>query len=108
MSDILRRASESFHHRDRKDSTDSTHSTDAPKFPDAAKGPEQEPLNQKPESAQPGSYVNEAFAGTATDNVANPKQRRHWGWGHRQANKPDTKQQPNQDRKDDIDWVLGT
>lgn len=70
MSDILRRASESFHHRERKDSTDSTHSTDAPKFPDAAKTPEQEPLSQKSQSAQPGSYVNEAFASTKTGSIS--------------------------------------
>ncbi|KAJ5346886.1 uncharacterized protein N7506_000139 [Penicillium brevicompactum] len=97
MSDFFRRASDAFHHRQRQDSTDST---DVPKSPDLAKPPEQEPLNQKSESAQPGFHDNEAFAGTATDNVAHPKQRRHWGWGHHPGNKPETKQQPSQEQKD--------
>lgn len=66
MSDFFRRASDALHHRQRQDSTDST---DAPKSPDAAKPPGQEPLSQKSESAQPDSHVNEAFAGTATGTI---------------------------------------
>lgn len=53
MSDIFRRASDAFHHRPRQDSSDSTA---APKSPDAAKLPEQEPLDQSPESAQPDPH----------------------------------------------------
>ncbi|KAJ5117200.1 hypothetical protein N7448_004142 [Penicillium atrosanguineum] len=105
MSDFLRRASDAFHHRQRQDSTDST---DTPKAPDAANPPQQEPVNQKFESAQPESHVNEAFSGTATENVANPKQPRHWGWGNRQRNATETKQQSSQAQKDDTDWVVGT
>ncbi|KAJ5205087.1 uncharacterized protein N7498_005966 [Penicillium cinerascens] len=105
MSDFFRRASDALHHRQRQGSTDST---DAPKSPNAAKPPEPEPLNQKSESAQPDSHVNEAFAGTATDNVAHPKQRRHWGWGHYHVNGPEAKQQSSQEQKDDTDWVVGS
>ncbi|OJJ05905.1 hypothetical protein ASPVEDRAFT_45353 [Aspergillus versicolor CBS 583.65] len=99
MSDILRRASDAFHHRQRQESTDSTA---APKSPDAAKLPEQEPLDQSPESAQPDPH------GAATDNVAHPKQHHRWGWGHRQANKIEAKQQPSQQQTDNTDWVMGS
>ncbi|KAJ5675013.1 uncharacterized protein N7477_004947 [Penicillium maclennaniae] len=108
MSDFLRRASDAFHHRQRKDSTGSTGSTDAPKAPDAANPPQQEPMNQQSEPAQPESHVNEAFSGTATENIDNPKQPRHWGWPHREKSHPDTKQQSSQAQKDDTDWIVGT
>ncbi|KAJ5970414.1 uncharacterized protein N7479_000332 [Penicillium vulpinum] len=58
-------------------------------------------------SAQPESHVNEAFAGTANDNVAQPKQHRHWGWGHDKGSKLATSQQPSQGQED-MDWVIGT
>ncbi|KAJ5812397.1 hypothetical protein N7474_008698 [Penicillium riverlandense] len=116
MSDFFRRASDAFHHRQRQDSagstgsTGSTDATDAAKFPDTKKPTEQEPLSQTTQSVQPDSHVNEAFAGTATGNVANPKQRRHWAWGHHQGNKPGTDQQPTQEHQPqkDTDWVFGT
>ncbi|QQK48175.1 hypothetical protein Pdw03_5810 [Penicillium digitatum] len=73
----------------------------------AAKPPEQEPLNQKPESTQPKSYGNEAFAGTANDNITPPKQHHLWGWPHHQEKQPGTKQQPSQ-KQEDVDWVVGT
>ncbi|CAL5867777.1 uncharacterized protein PFLUO_LOCUS1997 [Penicillium psychrofluorescens] len=107
MSDFFRRASDALHHRQRQDSTDST---DAPKSTDAGEAPQQEPVNQKFEPAQPESHVNEAFAGTASDDKAGPKQRRHWGWPRHEENKPETKQQPNQagEQRDNTDWVVGS
>ncbi|KAJ5610206.1 hypothetical protein N7510_006925 [Penicillium lagena] len=108
MSDFFRRASEAFHQRQRQGSSDSTDSTNAPTSPDAKKLPEQEPLNQKSESAQPDSHVNEAFAGTATGNVAGPKRHRYWGWGQQQGNKPGTEQQHSQEQRDNTDWVIGS
>ncbi|CAP97041.1 hypothetical protein E8E15_002170 [Penicillium rubens] len=107
MSDFFRRASDAFHHRQRQSSTDSTEGAKSPDPPGAAKPPEQQPLNQNSQSAQPESHVNEAIAGTANDNVAQPKQHRLWGWGRHQGNKPATNQQGSQ-AKEDIDWVVGT
>jgi hypothetical protein len=66
MSDFFRRASDAFHHRERQDSTGSTGSTDAPKAPDTAKIPEQDPINKQSQNTQPESHVNEAYSGTAT------------------------------------------
>ncbi|EKV19146.1 hypothetical protein PDIG_04360 [Penicillium digitatum PHI26] len=105
MSDFFRRASDAFHHR--RSSTDSTDAPTSPDVPSAAKPPEQEPLNQKPESTQPKSYGNEAFAGTANDNITPPKQHHLWGWPHHQEKQPGTKQQPSQ-KQEDVDWVVGT
>lgn len=59
MSEFFRRASDALHHRQRQGSTGSTDSTDAPKSAEAKEPPEQEPLSQKPEPAQPDSHVNE-------------------------------------------------
>ncbi|KAJ6128264.1 hypothetical protein N7471_009481 [Penicillium samsonianum] len=97
MSNLLRRASDALHHRQRQDSSDST---DAPKSPDAAKPPKEEPLNQKSQSAPTDSHDKDTFAGTATDDAAQPKQRRHWDWVPHRGNKPETKEQPSQEQRD--------
>ncbi|KAJ5836329.1 hypothetical protein N7447_002355 [Penicillium robsamsonii] len=105
MSDFVRRASDAFHRR-----RSSTESVDVPKSPDppsAAKPLEKEQLNQKPESTQPGSHVNEAFAGVPSDNAVPPKQHRHWGWPHHQEKQTGPNQQPSQ-KQEDLDWVVGT
>ncbi|CAI7620064.1 unnamed protein product [Penicillium palitans] len=104
MSDFIRRASDAFR---RRSSTDSTDVPTSPDPPSAAKPPEQEPQNQKSESAQPQSHANEAFAGVANDNVATPKKHHMWGWPHHQGKQPGTKQQPGQ-KQQDTDWVVGT
>lgn len=67
MSDFIRRASDAFR---RRSSTDSTDVPTSPDPPSAAKPPEQEPQNQKSESAQPQSHANEAFAGVANGTIS--------------------------------------
>jgi hypothetical protein len=122
MSDFFRRASDALQHRQRQGSTDST---DAPSSPDAANHPEQDKINQQVGPNQPDSRGNEAVAGKAAGTIpysqdrsgtysshvgdnAPPKQHRYWVWGHRQGDKPPQKQQSNQDRKVDTDWVIGS
>jgi len=105
MSDFFRRASDALQHRQRQGSTDST---DAPKSPDAENHPEQDMINQQVGPNQPDSRVNEAPGGEAAGNDTHPKQRRFWVWGHHQDKQPLQKQQSNQDRKDDTDWVIGS
>lgn len=61
------RASDAFR---RRSSTDSTDVPTSPDPPSAAKPPEQEPQNQKSESAQPQSHANEAFAGVANGTIS--------------------------------------
>ncbi|KAJ5656526.1 hypothetical protein N7507_008476 [Penicillium longicatenatum] len=117
MSDLFRRASEAFHPRQRQGSADST---EAPDPPDARKPSEPELFKQTSEPSRPESHVNEAIAGTAngtillsivcipaSDNVALPKQRRHWGWGNHQGKHAEKKGQPSQNQKDN-DWIIGT
>ncbi|CAI7584321.1 unnamed protein product [Penicillium glandicola] len=105
MSDILRRASDAFHNRQRQDSTGSM---DAPTSPDAAKPPVQEPMNQKPEPAQPDSHAKGPVATSAND-VEHPKHRRHWGWGYQHGKSPEAKQQPQSSQEQrDHDWIFGT
>ncbi|KAJ5998040.1 hypothetical protein N7499_005580 [Penicillium canescens] len=104
MSDILRRASDAFHNRQRQDSTGSM---DAPTSPDAAKPPVQEPMNQKPQSAQPDSHAKDPVA-TSANGVEHPKHRRHWGWGYH-GKSPEAKQQPQSSQEQrDNDWIFGT
>ncbi|KGO75364.1 hypothetical protein PITC_001640 [Penicillium italicum] len=105
MSEFIRRASDAFHRR--RSSTDSTDAPTTPDPPSAAKPPEQEQLNQKAESTQPKSYMNEAFAGTANDNVVPPKKHHIWGWPHHDGKQSGTKQQPSQ-KQEDTDWVVGS
>ncbi|KAJ5753538.1 uncharacterized protein N7511_007691 [Penicillium nucicola] len=109
MSDFLRRASDAFHHRERQDSTSSTGSAgsmDAPISPNAAKLPEQQPANQKFESAQPASQASNPSADTATKDLKN---RHSWGWGNKHGKIPDSKQQPNQKPKDSSnDWIFAS
>ena len=69
MSDFFRRASDALHHRPRQGSADST---DAPKSPDAVNHPEPDMLNQQVGPDQPGSRVNETFAGGAAGTVPRP------------------------------------
>ncbi|KAJ5414750.1 hypothetical protein N7509_001377 [Penicillium cosmopolitanum] len=108
MSDFFRRASDAFHNRQRQDSTGST---GAPTSPDAAKSPE-EPLNERSGSVQSESHVNEAFAGTATTDTAQPTTKKHypWGWKRHQENAPEKRKPSVSDevKKDDVDWVIGT
>lgn len=125
MSDFFRRASDALQHRQRQDSTDSTN---APDSSNAAKQPEQPSLSQQVESTQPSSQTTEAPIGQATGTVppsvgrisgsgtysddtgndAHPKHHRFWVWGHHQDNKPTTKPEPSQAKKDDFDWVIGS
>ncbi|KAF3391385.1 hypothetical protein F1880_007598 [Penicillium rolfsii] len=122
MSDFFRRASDALQHRQRQGSTDSM---DPPQPVDAANNPDQDKPNQKVGLNQSDSRPNEAVAGgeagttqciqtrsgTYSSNIGNdahPKQHRYWIWGHHQGNKPLEKQQSNQDRKDDTDWVIGS
>ncbi|KAJ5319959.1 hypothetical protein PENANT_c040G03919 [Penicillium antarcticum] len=105
MSDFIRRASDAFHNRQRQGSTDST---DAPTSPNAAKPPpDQEAMRQRSASIQSDSHVNEAFAGTATNNVDHPKYRRLWA-RDQQGKSPETKQQPSDQKRDNFDWIFGT
>ncbi|GLI76773.1 hypothetical protein PoHVEF18_005051 [Penicillium ochrochloron] len=105
MSDFFRRASDALQHRQRQGSTDSMDATPAP---DAANHPEQDKINQQVGPKQSDSRPNEMVAGKGNGNDTHPKQHRYWVWGHHQGNKTLEKQQSNQDRKDDTDWVIGS
>ncbi|KAJ5220634.1 uncharacterized protein N7469_009521 [Penicillium citrinum] len=101
MSDFFRRASDAFN-RQRQGSADST---GAPSSPNAAKSPE-EPTKQRTGSVQSESHVNEAFAGTATSDVPQPK-RYPWGWKHQQGD-ASGKSKRDPGLNDDFDWIFAS